>query len=177
METDIVIDALECLEDGTTTNGKLVLHKDILERATNKGHFHIIAQFEKLVKQSVLKPEFIFLGLERGLFNDDNSSGDSEKLVYVSDPEFDYIWKGGKFGANKDIDTTYGAERETKPNNCVFTVIVSKNKQHKDEYRGVFGFIEEWSWCDSESQGKKPVDWIDRYDRLLFERSKLTLMK
>lgn len=168
MKTDIKIDALEYSSEYGKRNGKLVLNKEILKRLTDKRQKHVYAQFEKLVKPAVRDPEFIFLGLERALYNDNSLEGDNEKLVYVFSPRFDYVWKGSKFDGS--------IERIKKPNNCVFTVIVSKNNLHKDEYKDVFGFIEEWNWCDSESHGKKPVSWIDRYGKLFFDKNKFSLV-
>lgn len=166
MITDITVKALECLENGNTQDGKLVIHKNILRRLSKQNS--VYAQFERLVVKALKNPDFIFLGLERGLFNDDNLEGDNEKLIYVFSPRFDYVWKGDK------SDGTI--EKEVKPKGCIFTVIVSKNKKHKSQYKDIFGFIEEWNWCDKESQGKKPVGWIDRYDKLIFEKGKLTLI-
>lgn len=168
MDTDITVEALECLENGKTQTGKLIIHKDTLRRLSDKGHNNIYAQFDRLVSRAMLNPEFIFLGLERPLFNDDKLDGDHEKLIYVFSPRFDYIWEGHKSDG--------GIARVAKPKNCIFTVIVSKNKRHQGQYNDIFGFIEEWCWCGRESQGKKPVGWIDRYGRIIFEKDKLTLI-
>lgn len=167
---DMRVDALQCTDDGCQEKGTLVLHKEVLKRHTDKSQYVLVAQFDKLVKSSVLRPEFVFSGLNRALFNDDNADDDNNKLIYVSNPRFDYIWKGDKFSGYGYAGDT---EKIEKPKNCVFTVIVSKNKRHKGEYGDVFGFIEEWSWCYSESSGKKPVDWIDRYGKLIYNKLNL----
>lgn len=161
-EKDIVFDAL-C---GTTEHnkiGKLVLYKEVLRRHIDKGQFHLLAQCYKLVKPAVLYPEFIFSGLNRPLYNDENTHNDREKLIYITSLNADYIWKGGKNGKE---------EKVKKPKNCIFTVIVSINNKHKGDYSNIFGFIEKWSWCEQEIDGK-PINWIDRYDKLIFEKLKI----
>lgn len=161
---DITVNAL-CPNNNRQENGKLVLHKETLKRYVDKRQFHMVAQFDRLVKYSVLHPEFVFSGLERRLFNDDETDGDNNKLIYISNPRSDYVWRGDKFDGE--------IIKETKPRNCVFTVIVSINKRHKTNYPDAFGFIDEWSWCDSEESGKKPVNWIDRYDKLIYNKISL----
>lgn len=161
--TDISVPALECFDNDTQNEGGLILHANTLKRIVNKGQSNLFAEFQKLVKPCVAKPIFVFKGLQRPLFSDDDSNCDDQKFVYVSNPRFDFIWKGGKFHGN--------VQRSTKPVNCVFTVIVSKNILHREKYPHTFGFIEEWCWCYKETGTNKPVNWIDRYITEVYDKA------
>jgi hypothetical protein len=143
-------------------DGKLgLLASDLKHRAANH-QFTEIAQFYTLIADGLIMARHIFEGLERPLFCDNSEDGDKGKLVYTWKPTRDFEWVGGKHGR---------PESRNAPRGCTFGVIVSKNTKHEDQYPGVDGWINHWSWvAEDNGLAEAPVNWVDRYTRKLWTR-------
>jgi len=120
-----------------------------------RSEFTQIAQFYHTVCDGLILTRHIFEGLERPLYCDGKSNGDSVKLAYSRKPTKDCEWVGGKHGYLQKLDA---------PEGHVFAVIVSPNV-HTEKYPDIKGWIEHWSWI-KEDQGlnEAPINWVDRYN-------------
>lgn len=151
------------IENGAVRDGVFALPSKDLQEYGRRGQGAKIAQFYKLVLPGLILTRHVFVGLRRGLFNDDNADSDTEKLVYTRKPTFDVEWEGGKHGkvANKP-----------PPAQAVFAVIVSPNIKHRDKFPEIDGYIGTWNWLREDTVlAEAPVDWVDRYDRKIWTRS------
>ena len=73
-------------EKNEVTDAKFGLLASDLKWYGQRGLSTAIAQFYEMVMPGLILTRHIFKGLNRGLYCDDNSDGDEEKLVYTRKP-------------------------------------------------------------------------------------------
>jgi hypothetical protein len=145
---------------------KYALTTEILYGLGRRKQFSAIAQLYKLVIPGLILSAHLFQGLNRYLYcNNANSAtnGDEDKFVFSRKPKQDFFWQGGRDG--REVATH-------APLNQVFVVVVTNNIKHRDEFPGVEGWIEHWSWVEEDSVLKgAPIDWVDRYKKKVWSRT------
>jgi len=133
-----------------------------LQLIASRGFGTSIAQFERMVAPGLILSRHIFKGLNRGLYCDDDPSGDKLKLIYTRTPSADYEWSGGAQGRSV---------KRNAPRGKVFSVIVSPNNKHGGDFPKIAGWVDRWSWILEDSAlAEAPTNWVDRYDKRLWTR-------
>ena len=106
-----------------------------------------------------------FRGLNRPLMHADDMEADRNILVYSWRPQFDYLWRNGRFNGNPTA--------RIPPPGVVFVVLVKEEKEPQ-MYPGhglIFGTIEHWSWVSEDpSLAHAPIKWSERYAKKLWSR-------
>jgi hypothetical protein len=120
-----------------------------------------IAEYYGIVQDGILFARHAFKGLKRPLMLDDDVHADANVVVYSWRPHLDYEWSGTPFEGTP--------EPKTPPPERVFVVLVREEKPN--EY-SVFGSVEKWNWIREDSENPHaPIDWQQRYAKLLWSRS------
>jgi hypothetical protein len=152
-------------KDGQVTDGLFAIRASVVDFMADRGLGTKFVQFYNLVMPQLIDAKYIFQGLRRRLYNDDQQDGDKEKLIYTWRPKKDYHWEReeGKPGKCVTLDARPG---------FVFAVIASPNLRAGPEYKDVACFIEAWNWLEEDSASPgAPVEWVDRYDQRLWMRA------
>lgn len=147
-----------------TATGKLGLLCSDMHQIMARGDSTLVAQFYELVVPGTILTKHVFLGLQRPLRTDGNSSADREMLVYTRKPAYDAVWVGGRDGHVKRVDAPAG---------CVLTVIVRPNYgKHHAEFPEIDGWINHWAWVEEdEALSGASKQWVDRYIMKLWTRA------
>jgi len=170
MEIEQINGELVYLVDGRWEQGsessdavKFGMRASDLKRYGLRGQGSAIAQFYKIVGDGLIVARHIFKGLNRPLYCDECEDGDQDKLIYTWKPSIDWFWHGdGPTGSPKRVKA---------PADKVFFVIISVNKNHKDAYPDVYGWIERWNWVrEDEALPEAPTEWVERFDCKIYTR-------
>lgn len=157
-----VADGWVCTASGKVEEGRFGLLTDSLKEYGARGQATAIAQFYGLVVPGLILTEHIFEGLDRPLYCDKDKKGDEDKLVHTRKPAWDYEWPSGCDGSHVKV---------LAPADSVFVVVVSPNKNHKNGFPEIDGWIERWNWVTEDSGlPGAPIGWIDRYKKKLWTR-------
>jgi hypothetical protein len=155
-------------ESEITRQGKLIVHDETMRKIVLRSRKSSIAQFYRLIKEDFqVNTKHIYVGLERGCYNDSDENNGDKKRIYVLDVENDWEWRG-----DKSKNASDALRQASKPRNCVFVCIVSPNERHKKGiYKDIDGFIDAWNWVLADSSDlTKPENWSDRYLSHLFSK-------
>jgi hypothetical protein len=133
-----------------------------MRRVADRGEGTALVQFDRLVRPGMIMTRHVFQGLRRPLRTDGNSDSDQNIFVYARKPSYDYSWNGiGK-----------RVVQHMAPASKVFSVLVSPNIRHKEQFPEVSGWINTWTWIDEDpGLPEAPIGWVDRYEKKLWTRT------
>jgi len=127
-----------------------------LNRRSERGLRWMLGQLYGIIEPDLIRPEHIYIGLNRAMYVNGDAEADATKLVYCLKPEFDFTLVGDKFSPTLQ-------HRSTPEGGPVFAVIISPNEDLTN-FPDIAGWIEHWSWVDScPNDVSKPVDHDTRY--------------
>lgn len=153
--------------DGNREERLLGLNKKRVEELNELGLAAKFGQLHSLVSPGLITATALFQGLQRRLMHRDNTEADTEKLVYVWKPSFDFEWRhSDRFDADK-------IKRLPVPNNgkAVFFVIATPNtvQKYRERYPEIFAWIERWGWIKEDaSKPGMPENYDRRYKKMLW---------
>ncbi|KWT82958.1 hypothetical protein [Candidatus Magnetominusculus xianensis] len=142
-----------------------ILETDIRKRS-ERGQSDELIRFFMLVTTGLIMAKHVFSGLKRNLFCDNCMEGDRQKYIHSWKPKKDYEINPEGFGPYGNKVKEFDA-----PNNRVFVVITSKNKNHINQFPIINGWIEQWNWVEEDAVlDGAPLKWADRYEEKIFSR-------
>lgn len=151
------------LADGKTVGSLAIMTKDLKERA-KRSEGTRIAQLYELIINRMVRGWHCFQGLRRPLYNDGSRDGDGEKLIFTRRSAIDVVAVAGASPGNPQI------LKRKPPVGRTFMVVVSPNRNHREKYPEIEGWIDHWDWVEEDPGfAGAPINWLDRFERKLFD--------